>query len=298
MRLHILGVKINYDIMKALFLFNPSSGKKSKTRKINKIMDDLRGLYDVFDFVVTKSRDDFIARAKASCGVYDVLLFAGGDGTFNMVVNALANEDNRPILGAFPTGTVNDLAKNFGLNKKVKKSLVVLKENNVVEFDIVQAGDQYFGYTAAIGLFANIPYDTKVKKKSIFGRLAYYFKGIRYCFSKKRIEGTIDLGDQKINFKCPFLIVLNSKYIGGFKINKHSNNHDGKVDIMFTEKGMFNGLFRFLMRKKKIKHYQASRFKIDAGKDIVWDYDGEKGNAGPMNFKVLPNHLKIFAKTR
>lgn len=261
-------------------------------------MEDLRGLYDEFDFVVTKSREDFISRAKASCGTYDVLLFAGGDGTFNMVVNALAEQENRPILGAFPTGTVNDLAKNFGLNKRVKRSLKALKENNVVEFDVVQAGDQYFGYTAAIGLFSNIPYETKLKRKSILGPLAYYFKAIGYCFSRKRISGVITIDGQKIEFKCPFLIVLNSKSIGGFKINKRSNNHDGVVDIMYTEKGMFNGLLRYLMRKKKIKHYQGKEFSIDAGKDILWDYDGEKGNTGPMAFKVLPNHLKIFAKIK
>ena len=261
-------------------------------------MEDLHGLYDVFDFVITKSREDFIERAKGACGTYDVLLFAGGDGTFNMVVNALAEQENRPILGAFPTGTVNDLAKNFGLNKNVKRSLKVLKENRPLEFDIVKAGDQYFGYTAAIGLFSNIPYDTKVKKKSIWGRLAYYFKGIGYSFSRKRIQGTITIDEQKIPFKCPFLIVLNSKYIGGFKINKRSNNHDGVVDIMFAEKGMFNGLLRYLIRKKKIKRYQAQEFSIDAGKDILWDYDGEKGNIGPMSFKVLPNHLKIFAKIK
>ena len=67
---------------------------------------------------------------------------------------------------------------------------------------------------------------------------------------------------------------------------------------MFTEKGMFNGLLRYLMRKKKISHYQAKEFTVDAGKDIVWDFDGEKGSVGVMDFKVLPNHLKIFAKTK
>lgn len=284
--------------MKALFLFNPSSGKKSKTHKINKIIGDLRGLYDVFDFVITKSREDFMERAKGACGKYDVLLFAGGDGTFNMVINALAEEDNRPLLGAFPTGTVNDLARNFGLNKNVKKSLKVIKNNQAVEFDIVKAGNQYFGYTAAIGLFANIAYDTNVKKKSVFGRLAYYTKGLKHCFNKSRISGTITIGEQKIPFKCPFLVILNSQSVGGFNINKHSNNHDGVVDIMFTEKGMFNGLLRYLMRKKKISHYQAKEFTADAGNDIVWDFDGEKGGVGVIDFKVLPNHLKIFAKTK
>lgn len=282
--------------MKALFLFNPSSGKKNKNKKINKIIPSLKAKYDVFDFVITKSKEDFMKRTSDSCGVYDVLYFAGGDGTFNMVINALGEKENPPILAAFPTGTVNDMSKNFGLKKNIKKNYKIIEKNHIKSFDVIKANDTYFGYTAAIGTFSDIPYSTKIKRKGVFGPLAYYFKALPRIFKTNKITCTYKDKDGEKTFKCAFLIILNSTHIGGFKINKHSDNNDGLVDVMYTDGGLFNGLLRYILRKRKVQIIKGSEFKITTNSKDCWDYDGEKGDNGDVSFKVLHSHLKIYSK--
>lgn len=101
------------------------------------------------------------------CGVCGVLIFAGGDGTFNMVANAVAKQETRQILGVIPTGTINDAAKNFKITRGIKRCLKIIKNKKVTQFDICKNNDEYFAFASAIGVFKDIPYAKKVSKKKV-----------------------------------------------------------------------------------------------------------------------------------
>ena len=113
-----------------MFIYNPNSGLQKINNRLSYIVETLLTKYSVVDVFKSQNKEDFIKKCQESCGVYDTLIFAGGDGTFNMVVNALANKENKPILGVLPTGTINDAAKNFGIKRNLKKALkIILKQN-------------------------------------------------------------------------------------------------------------------------------------------------------------------------
>ena len=84
--------------MKALFLYNPSSGHRLKDKKLAYIKNELLKTYDEVDLVISTSKEHFINECQRAYGNYDALIFSGGDGTFNMVVNALKDSVNKPIL--------------------------------------------------------------------------------------------------------------------------------------------------------------------------------------------------------
>ena len=282
--------------MKAVFIYNKTSGKEEVMKKKNYIISSLKNIYDELDVVESISPEHFVKTAKDACGKYDALIFSGGDGTFNMIANAIAEEEHRPILGVIPSGTVNDAAKNFGVSRNTKKALNIIKSQKVRQFDIGKLNDKYFVFTAAIGAYADIPLITTKKEKKKFGPLAYYFRAFPKFFKWIKVEGKIDIDGQSYDYKTPFVLIMNSTHVGGFKINPKSDNSDGKMDVFLSRPSIFNSLLNFLFFRKRVKHYQGSLIKIQVNVNDYWDIDGEKGPQGNATITVLPNHISIYCK--
>lgn len=282
--------------MKAVYIFNKTAGKSVAVKKKDFIISSLKEVFDEVEVIESISKEHFIESVKSCSGKCDSLIFSGGDGTFNMVVNALAEMDNRPVLGVIPTGTINDAAKNFGVSKNIKKALRIIKNQIVRKFDIGKLNDKYFVFTAAIGAYADIPITTSKKDKKKFGAFAYYFKAIPSFFKLRKIEGKIEIDGVEYDYKTPFVLIMNSSHIGGFKINPKSNINDGKMDVFISKPGIFNSLLQYLFARHKIKHYYGSSIKVKVHCPDSWDIDGEEGPKGDAEISVLPSHISIYCK--
>ena len=282
--------------MKALFIYNKTSGKGAILKKKDFIVSSLKEVYREVDVVESKSAEHFIELAKDACGKYDSLIFSGGDGTFNMIANAIAEQPIRPVLGVIPTGTINDAAKNFGVSRNIKKALHIIKSQRIRQFDIGKLNDKYFVFTAAIGAYADIPIVTTKKEKKKFGPLAYYFRAFPTFFKFIKIEGKITIDGTTYDYKTPFVLIMNSTHVGGFKINPKSDIYDGKMDVFIARPSIFNSLLTYLFARKRIKHYQGSNIKIEVHIPDFWDIDGEKGPKGDAEISVLPSHISIYCK--
>ena len=282
--------------MKALFIYNKTSGQQSINKKLTFIIESLKKTFEDLDVVESVSEEHFIKTVKDSCGKYDSLIFSGGDGTFNMVVNALGEQENRPVLGVIPSGTINDAAKNFGISRNIKKALRIIKNQKVRSFDLGKLNDKYFVFTAAIGAYADIPITTSKKAKKRFGPLAYYFKAVPSFFKFIKIKGQIEIDGVERDYETPFVLIMNSTHIGGFRINPKSDISDGKMDVFLSRPGIFNSLLNYLLFRKRIKHYQGQHIKVQVTIPDYWDIDGEKGPTGNADISVLPSHLLIYCK--
>ncbi len=283
--------------MKALYVYNATSGKGKVVAKKDYIIKELKTIYKQVDAIGSESEEHFKKICKDACGNYDALIFSGGDGSFNMVVNAIADEKDRPVLGVIPTGTINDAAKNFGISANVKKALKIIKNQRIRKFDIGKLNDMYFVFTVAIGAYADIPIITTKKEKKKMGALAYYFKAVPSIFKLRKVEGDAIIdGKETYHYKTPFVLIMNSSHVGGFNINPKSDIYDGKMDLFLARPGIFNSLLHFLFFRKKIKHLQGSEIEITVNCDDYWDVDGEKGPKGNAKISVLPSHLSVFCK--
>lgn len=282
--------------MTCLFLYNPNSGKGKLLKKLDYIKDELSKTYKSVVTIATKSLEDTIYQAKMACGTYDVLAFAGGDGTFNNIVNAISPEPVRPILGYIPAGTVNDIAKNFKISKNIKSALKVIKEGNIHPFDIGKVNDQYFVYVLAMGSFAHVSYDTDQKIKRKYGKIAYYFRVLKEVLKKKLFHVKIEYDNGEVfEAETPLVLVLNSASVGGFLVNKRANINDGKFDVLVMKPGFASGLLN-VIRKRKHTRLSIDKATITLDTDMSWCVDGEKGTAGKIDIDCLQNHLSIFSK--
>ncbi|MDE6676994.1 MAG: acylglycerol kinase family protein, partial [Clostridia bacterium] len=93
--------------MDCIYLYNPNSGKGKIKKKIPYIRKKLEEKFERVDIVETESAHDFKQRVCESVDKYDTILFSGGDGTFNNVLEGVG--DREIPLGYIPSGTTNDI---------------------------------------------------------------------------------------------------------------------------------------------------------------------------------------------
>ena len=132
--------------MKCLFIYNPKSGKGKILNYLSYIIDELSSVYENFDVYESKSAEDIIQTVKVSSAIYDVIVFSGGDGTFNNVACGIADCDVRPVLGYIPAGTGCDIARNLKIPRNIKKAIRIIKDGYTIHHDVGKINDSYFMY--------------------------------------------------------------------------------------------------------------------------------------------------------
>lgn len=291
--------------MKCIFIYNPKSGKGKIFKNLEYIVTQLKTKYSVVDVYETKSQEDTIRKAKECCDVYDSIVFAGGDGTFNDVTCGIAICEKRPILGYIPTGTVNDIARNLKISKNIKKAVKIIIDGQYANHDVGIINGRHFIYVAAVGTFAATSFRTKHKYKKVFGKFAYALDGLQELLNPSIINvKVITKEGETYENATPLLLVMNSISAGGVPFNKNGHMNDGKFDIVIVKKFMGNGIISIanmaiigIRRKRLTKYYQVIRseeFKIAVDRDIIWTLDGEEGIKGSAEVKNLHNHIQIF----
>ncbi len=292
--------------MKCIFIYNPKSGRGKLLKHIDYICKELENKYDIVEIYATKSQEDTIRIAKESCGKYDALIFAGGDGTFNDVICGISSEPIRPVLGYIPSGTANDIAKNLKISKNYKKALKVIMNNYTMKHDVgLINNERYFVYVVGAGTFTAVSYRTKQNIKKFLGRVAYVVDGISDLLNPiilnikvTSIEGEI------IEGKCPLFLVANTISVGGLIFNRRGHANDGTFDIILVKKylgrgliSIFNTLLIGIRLKKRTRYYQkikASECLIETDDFVQWCIDGEKGMQGTIKIKNIHHHFEIF----
>ena len=138
--------------MNCLFIYNPASGKGKINRYVSYVKTELGKKFDRVDVKASQKTGDLTVFAKEACGVYDTLVFSGGDGTFNEVLQGVGGEEIRPVLGYIPTGTCNDIARTYGIPFRVKKAVKTIVNGVPRSVDSFRVNDRYAEYVFT-GLF-------------------------------------------------------------------------------------------------------------------------------------------------
>ena len=284
--------------MKVLYLYSDKTGVAKSDRKVNRLNNKLKKIYSDITIKKTESLDDFKNSILNSIGVYDAVIVAGGDGTLKYAVGVLMGitKENRPVLGYIPTGTVNDAGKAVGIKGSIRQSLKVLKAGNIDTVDVCKVNNEYFNFVCAAGAFSDISYVVKRGSKKILGRLAYYFYALSQVFKRRVVEYEIETKDGKFKGKTPFILVMNSRNVGGFPVNFDFSVKDGVVEVYITKPGLFNGLLHYALFKVKTTKLKVDYIKISLKNDEYWCFDGERGDKKTVEIKVLNQELKVIGK--
>ena len=112
---------------------------------------------------------DALAQAAAASGA-DVLVAAGGDGSFNTVANAVARlPPPRPDLALLPLGTFNHVARRHGIPLALEEAVAVAVRGVARPLAAGEVNGQLFFNNRCFGLYSSLIQAREAHKKR-FGR--------------------------------------------------------------------------------------------------------------------------------
>ncbi len=296
---------------KLLLIMNPCSGKK----KANKALADIvnifnRGGYDVVVYT-TAARGDAIDVVQARAAEFDLIVCAGGDGTFNEVVSGILRAKSTTPVGYIPAGSTNDFANSLHLSRDLLQAARDIVEGTPKNLDLGRFNERYFSYIASFGAFTRASYATSQSVKNTLGHLAYILGGIKEIPSirSRRLRFTLEDGT-----------VLEDDYIFGAISN--STSVAGVLTLAPELVDMNDGVFELLLVRKPhsllelndcvlalttqdyhtpmLTLVNTAHVEIDAPEDMDWTLDGEQetGRAHCVAenlhdaVRVITNHKK------
>jgi len=120
---------------KIAILFNPSAGKGKALNKKSHL-EELLQKYDIpYDLFITQSEEDLIRLAGEKSKEYKVLVGAGGDSTFNIMIDEIFKRSVDVTFGMIGLGSSNDIAKEFGIDS-LDKACLALKKKRTKRIDL------------------------------------------------------------------------------------------------------------------------------------------------------------------
>ena len=291
---------------KVRLIYNPFSGDR-------RFKDSLDSCAEVFfcagslTNIIRVTSDDAMDAAIRDLTDESSLIVAGGDGTVNMAINAMKRHGKDTPLGIIPAGTANDFASFLEIPKDPRAAAEAIVNGRVISADLGCANGQYFNNVCGGGLFINVSHSmgNDTLAKSIFGKLAYYIKGLGQIPNITPLKLRIKTATAIYEEDFALFLVLNSGGCGGFnKISPGASINDGLLDfVAFRAMAMKDiaGLFLKILtgehlEDRRILFSHETSVEIEyLGKDhIDTDVDGEPGPQMPLKVTCKKGALNLI----
>ncbi len=287
---------------KMLFVVNPYAG----VRKINRYLSDVIGIFNRAEYEVmiymTAGRMDAARYVRENAHRADLVVCAGGDGTFNETVTGVLNSGVDVPVGYIPCGSTNDFAASLKLSTNILQAAKDIVMGMPVSYDVGQFGDRYFSYVASFGAFTRASYATPQSVKNALGHIAYLLEGIQELSQLRNEHVRITLEDQVIEGDYLFGAVSNSTSVGGILTldPKQVDMSDGMFELLLVRmpKDLVE-LHECILALQKQKYncavitfVTAGKLEILADSQMTWSLDGEREN-GHETVKVENLHHAI-----
>lgn len=279
---------------KALFVYSGCTGSWRQKRRIDKAIKRL-GRHFEMHVKKTLSEEDLCQSVRQSVGKYDVLIAAGGDGTFHRVANELAEKEGAPILGYLNAGTMGDVGRNFGVGRNLRRGLKIIEAGEFCRCDLFKINSEYCVYMAASGAYADVAYSAQRKKKKALGKWIYYIMSAQEALKPTLIDYTLTIGEEETSYSSPFILIMNGRFVGGLPVNEGGSIEDGRFEVYPTPKGPFNGLLWYSKGRKDWK-ISTDEVCFRPTRELDWCLDGEKFTFKDAEIKVVPACLKVFCR--
>jgi diacylglycerol kinase (ATP) len=303
----------------AIFL-NPSAGRGIALRKKDQLKELLKKYNIPFDLVVTRNEEDLKTLTWEKSKEYEVLVGAGGDSTFNIMVNEIFRKSANVKFGMIGLGSSNDIAKEFGIDS-LEKACLALKRGRTKRIDLGSIEEDNFllrvfigQANVGLGVFVSKSADDMASRGSNWARsqtVAGIF-GIRDAFRTKKIPLPLTVLSDSGEICGEFIIAAfnNIRYWAtGRLLCPEAQTDDGKLDGCLIDKCSFARFAQIALMAKKGNHVkakevevlQSSGFTMSAEETFEIQTDGEivhrsdsSTDFKTIQFKILPQSLSII----
>ncbi|MEE8329658.1 MAG: diacylglycerol kinase family protein [Thermodesulfovibrionia bacterium] len=290
--------------LKASLIANPVAGKRA-FRSIKKIEDMLREKVSLTTFITRKQGDahDF---AKKKSGT-DLIIVAGGDGTFNEVINGVLcareiepDRGNSP-LALVPLGTTNVLAQELGIPKDIKKAVNLALTGTPKKISLGRINGSYFTLMAGIGFDGQAVLGVKNNIKKIAGKGAYIISGFKALYGYN--PPLIEIKTRDGTFTGYSAVVGNSRcYAGRFQVTPRADIIKPELDLCLLKRKTKTSLLKFVsgiimkrhLKLKDVLYGKYSELEISSKKPVHVQIDGDYFGTLPVKITAIKDAVNVI----
>lgn len=288
---------------KVKFLYNPNSGDKSISSKLDMIIEKYQtNGYSVVPYRMGK--DSKIKTALLDIDdTYDHVLIAGGDGTVDIVVNSLKKIKLDIPIAVLPTGTANDFANMLNIPLDIEKALEQIINSTPKAIDLGRVNTSYFVNIASTGMFTDVSQKIDPVLKNSLGRVSYILKGFEEAVNLKQFNISVKSDELSYKGKMHLVLVFNGSTAGNINLAQSSKIDDGLLDVIIFKQMPLHKIVRVLNRLVKGKsieecedviYFKTNELFIDCEDKITTDIDGEKGPDFPLHITCESKSINML----
>ncbi len=298
-----------------LLLVNPAAGGG----RAEEVLPDLREFAKQrgweLEICVTQDPDDLAARARdaAQAGRKRILVL-GGDGTFQVLLNALADYPET-VLGVIPAGGGNDLAVSLGLSQDPIQAADLILEGETCHLDAVrvrtaEGRERLYAGGGGVGLDAEAARYASGAYRNLRGRLRYVLAVIRALFGFHSIRVRIGMTasePQNLEAKALLVGVLNTpSYGAGVCLAPDAKTDDGRLDLVVLDDLSAIEILALLpaltlrgeLKTNRVHRFSIERVRIETEAPCWFHGDGELLGMTPVEISVVPRAVRVLCPVR
>jgi YegS/Rv2252/BmrU family lipid kinase len=292
---------------RARIVANPTSGGAHSDAALRELAETARwlterGLPTELRLTRDAGHATELAREAAVAGL-EMVIAAGGDGTVNDVIQALAGY--RTALGVLPTGTVNVWAREMGIGLNAVDAREILLYGARRRVDLGRAGQRYFLMMAGIGFDAEVARRVEQGRLKRFGLKLLEYLGAVLLLSVTHRPSSIriTMGQHKRHQQALMVIIGNTRLYGGaLTFTRRAVADDGTLDVVVIGSGgMFHrisvigrALLRLPAAGPRVRYERAQMLRLESKRPTLVQVDGEVIGYLPMTFSVAPQALSVI----
>jgi len=240
-----------------------------------------------------------------------LIIAAGGDGTYNEVINGIACTDIP--MAILPLGTTNVLAKELDIPEVMGKALDIAlggKMQNVCLGKITLSAQvsgvrcqvsgitRYFLLMAGIGFDGEAVYGIKNRIKRYSGKAAYIWSGLKTFMLWNPDKLTFNIDNR--GYEGYSAIICNAaKYAGHFKVAPDANLQEPSLYAFIMQGKKRSDIVRYVSGIIRGNHLKLSDMtyrkagKIEINGKACIQIDGDYFGKTPATIEVVPDALKL-----
>jgi len=290
-------------INKLKFCIVVNINARGDKKLLSQITDLLKNDHDVEIFESKSISDNKEIFKNLSSKVFDRLVIAGGDGSFNFAINEILQHSSllKKDTGFIPLGTTNILQIETQTQENAKAIAKVLIAGNTKKINLSKINDRYFFLMVGVGFDGKIVSSVNTGIKKYLGKIIFALKGFQHFLflNNEKIEVLFD--NEKI--EADWILSTNSKYYAGkFVITKMTDIFQNNlVTFIFKDLTRLKILYYIflilfygdLSKAKSIVTTQSKHIKINKlNTNLVIQVDGELFDS-KKNIEILQTTQSI-----
>jgi diacylglycerol kinase (ATP) len=286
--------------MRYAIITNPVSGKMTVDQKQTVLANASKILDAKIYGLDTTTTDDFARCARELTIHYDVLVVAGGDGTFSDVINSI--DTAQTPIAYLPLGTGNAMQHALEYKGSLDDIAIRIRDGKIYKYDLINCDEKKRGFMSSIGIEGTlILLRNQYLAQGATGLKPYlraafnaYFREYKRIIAKITVDGATFKATNLLS-----LMVVKQPYYGfRMKVVPEARFDDRNLHILCINSGLFKCAFgvvtAFTIGNRIGKYCTGKKISVQLEHPLMLQVDGNYvWKSDFFSFTIMPNVLKI-----